>query len=273
MLLLIQKNIERSIPTRSWGWAALFVTALYALAVFQDYIEAKLKLFQFYWSESLLYNTYLFFFIPLLFAGIILSERHTSKKLLVSVGILLLFGAVCTFVHIYLFAGVFIWASELLYPIPHRFETILKSAISSYTYPTLFLYVLTPLAFRYLKKTKAAVQAVPSKAYSKVLTVRQGIRIITLQTQTIEAVTANRPYSEIAVADKTYLHNASLKTLMETLDPTVFIRVHRSALVNKHHIVLLHSRKNGDYDAVLRNGKTVRFSRHYRQNWHSLIPH
>jgi two-component system LytT family response regulator len=57
------------------------------------------------------------------------------------------------------------------------------------------------------------------------------------------------------------------------LNSQIFLRVHRSAIVNKNHITELKSRKNGDYDGVLTNGQSVRFSRHYRQNWSELLNH
>ncbi len=272
-MLLNRRTISSAENHTGKGLALLLFAALYAMAIFQDYIEAQLKLFQFYWSESMLYNTYLFFFIPMLWAGSVLSKRYTPHTLRTSVAVALLFGVACTFLHLYLFAQVFVWASELLYPIPHRFTTILHSATSSYTYPTLFVYVLTPIALRSFNGIRTDTKAMVFKTYSDLLSIRQGRRIVPVPVSTILAITASRPYSEIAVADKTYLHNASLKKLMEALDPTIFIRVHRSALVNKHHIAMLHSRKNGDYDAVLTNGQTLRFSRHYRQNWDALIIH
>jgi DNA-binding LytR/AlgR family response regulator len=64
-----------------------------------------------------------------------------------------------------------------------------------------------------------------------------------------------------------------LKKLERLLDPQVFIRVHRSAIINKNHITELKSRKNGDYDGIVTSGQTIRFSRHYRQNWNTLLNH
>jgi len=70
-----------------------------------------------------------------------------------------------------------------------------------------------------------------------------------------------------------FLHSESLKKIEKLLDAQVFLRVHRSTIVNKNYITELKSRKNGDYDGILTNGESVRFSRHYRQNWNKLLNH
>ena len=69
------------------------------------------------------------------------------------------------------------------------------------------------------------------------------------------------------------LHDESLKKLENVLDSQTFLRIHRSVIVNKNHITELKSRKNGDYDGILTNGQSIRFSRHYRQNWSELLNH
>ena len=73
--------------------------------------------------------------------------------------------------------------------------------------------------------------------------------------------------------NQNFLHDESLKKLEGLLDSQIFLRVHRSVIINKHHITEIKSRKNGDYDGILSNGQSVRFSRHYRQNWDELLNH
>ncbi len=100
--------------------------------------------------------------------------------------------------------------------------------------------------------------------------VRKGSNRIPIKVEHIQSIVANKPYTEITANCTKYLHSGTLKKFESTLDPKTFIRVHRSVLVNKLHIVGLKSRGNGDYDATLTDGGSVRFSRHYRKYWGPL---
>src|SRR5690348_17660378 len=44
-------------------------------------------------------------------------------------------------------------------------------------------------------------------------------------------ISASGPYAELHVADKTYAVRERMQTLEEQLDPSVFFRIHRSAIV------------------------------------------
>jgi two-component system LytT family response regulator len=107
----------------------------------------------------------------------------------------------------------------------------------------------------------------------KFIAVKNGTRITKLNVSTVLSIQADRPYTAIFSINQKFLHDESLKKLEELLDPDIFIRVHRSAIVNKNHVTEISSRKNGDYDAILTNQHSVRLSRHYRQNWNALLNH
>ena len=71
--------------------------------------------------------------------------------------------------------------------------------------------------------------------------------------------------------EKKYLDNRTLKEFENILSNNNFVRVHRSTIINKMFVKELKSRQNGDYDCMLKSGKIVRFSRHYRTNWGDLL--
>jgi two-component system LytT family response regulator len=73
------------------------------------------------------------------------------------------------------------------------------------------------------------------------------------------------------VHHKRYFDSRTLKDFEDLLNPEFFLRVHRSSMVNTAYVKALTSRQNGDYDALLENGQTVRLSRHYRENWQQLL--
>ena len=98
-----------------------------------------------------------------------------------------------------------------------------------------------------------------------------GSKLITVPTATIQFIATDKPYSVVHTADQKFMDAKSLKEFETELDPKIFLRVHRSTILNARCIKELKSRSNGDYDATLKNGQTFRLSRHYRSNWQQLL--
>jgi two-component system LytT family response regulator len=77
----------------------------------------------------------------------------------------------------------------------------------------------------------------------------------------IDSITASGPYAELHVGDKTYAVRERMQTLEEQLDPEVFFRVHRSAIVRLDRIDALLHRPGGDYAVRLKDGTELDVSR------------
>jgi len=71
-------------------------------------------------------------------------------------------------------------------------------------------------------------------------------------------------YVNLHVAGKEWLYRATLNQLTARLDPTRFIRIHRSAMVNIDSIVRLEPVSHGEFDVILKDGRQTRVSRTYR---------
>lgn len=56
----------------------------------------------------------------------------------------------------------------------------------------------------------------------------------------------------------------SLKSIESELDPVCFVRIHRSTIVNKHHIQKLRAFPSGDGELILANGEQLRYSRTFK---------
>ena len=89
--------------------------------------------------------------------------------------------------------------------------------------------------------------------------------------EAIEMIVTDKPYTVLLTDKQNFFDNRTLKDFETMLDSDLFLRVNRSTIINRNSVEELISRKNGDYDALLRNGKTVRLSRHYRMNWKNLL--
>lgn len=255
-----------SLVSKIGKMALYLVIVIFVLAVLQDYIYSELQNTGFYLAESLLYNTFWIFFIPLTIFIIQLikkiNPRQKWRKIAFNIGV----GIVFPFLHILLFASFFVLISNWLFTPAHRFANTFNSALSNQLYLTVLWYVICPLIYTSKSKPNNL-----SNHYLEKIKLKIGSKIITIPVSSIQLISTDKPYAILYTKDQKYLDNKSLKEFETTLDPSVFLRVHRSAIINTTFIEELKSRNNGDYDAKLENGQRIRLSRHYRNNWHQLL--
>ena len=81
----------------------------------------------------------------------------------------------------------------------------------------------------------------------------------------IDYITASGPYAELHVGDRTFAIRERMQTLEERLDPAVFFRIHRSAIVRLDRIDTLLHRPGGDYAVRLKDGTELDVSRARRE--------
>ncbi|RKE94680.1 two-component system LytT family response regulator [Ichthyenterobacterium magnum] len=244
----------------------IIVVFVFLLAVLQDYIYSRIQNTGFYLSESSLYNTFWIFFIPLtIYANRlikIVNPKNKFTKLPLSFGVGLFF----SFLHIILFASLYVLVSSLIFTPTHRFSNIFYSALSNQLHIALLWYIIFPTIYMSKHKSTHIKKHYPDKIKLKI-----GSKILNVSSSTIQFISTDKPYSIIHTNDKKILDNKSLKEFETNLDPSVFLRVHRSSIINANYVKELKSRNNGDYDATLQSGKVIRLSRHFRNNWKQLI--
>lgn len=244
----------------------LIVVLVFLLAVLQDYIYSRIQNTGFYLSESSLYNTFWIFFVPLTILINRLIKIINPKNRLVKLPFNLGIGITFSFLHLVFFASLFVLISSLVFTPTHRFSNIFNSAFSNQFYIALLWYTIFPAI--YISKYKPTYS---KKPYSDKIKLKIGSKILSVSTSTIQCITTDKPYSIVHANDKKFLDNKSLKEFETVLDPTFFLRVHRSSIVNATFVKELKSRNNGDYDATLKNGQVIRLSRHFRNNWKQFI--
>lgn len=81
----------------------------------------------------------------------------------------------------------------------------------------------------------------------------------------IEYITADGPYAELHVGERTLALRERMHTLEERLDPEVFFRIHRSAIVRLDRVEAILRRAGGDYAVRLKNGTELSLSRARRE--------
>lgn len=97
------------------------------------------------------------------------------------------------------------------------------------------------------------------------LVVRDGARVTVVPACDIDWIEAEDYYAGIHVGARVHLLREALRDLEQRLDPSQFIRLHRSALVNVARIRELRSLPHGEAEVVLRDGTRLPVSRGRRR--------
>lgn len=80
----------------------------------------------------------------------------------------------------------------------------------------------------------------------------------------IEWIESAGVYVTVHLANRAFLHRASMREMSAGLDPRRFIRVHRSAIVQLDCVLQLEPLSHGEFEVVLKSGARTRISRSYR---------
>lgn len=103
------------------------------------------------------------------------------------------------------------------------------------------------------------------------LIARLGERLVVTPATAIDWIEAKGDYVQIHCGKETSLVRKSMKELESELDGNLFVRVHRSTIVNVDRIRELHRMFHGDFGIVLRDGTKVTLSRRYRSRFEQIV--
>ncbi len=107
-------------------------------------------------------------------------------------------------------------------------------------------------------------------AYPERVLVQRNKKHITVAVESIQWIEAFGDYSKLHVNGQSYLSNFGITALEEKLDPAIFVRVHRSSIINLNSVKELY-RYGKSYDVLMLNGDKVRVSRGYMDNIKKLM--
>jgi two-component system LytT family response regulator len=95
--------------------------------------------------------------------------------------------------------------------------------------------------------------------------------VVFLDPDEIDWIEAAANYVKINVGKDSYLLREGIGRISEALGPELFVRVHRSIIINTSKLKELLPCDSSEYIAVLRNGKQLPCSRSYRTQLQRLI--
>lgn len=244
----------------------LLIASFVLITVIEDFIKASFNNSSFYISEALMFSSFWWIFIPFMYGQYLLvkiefSNSYYFKALLILIPILL---HLCAFPFL-------VWViSELFYY--HTFEIIqtLQYTLSEQLFKLILLYSIPIFVYQLLKakaqitKTDLVIDGqIAEPSFITSILVSEGDQRKCITVSTILYFTANTPYINIYLNGKKYLKSETLKSISEKLNSQVFIRVHKSTIVNVEHVQSYTSRLNGDYDLIMSDGAELRVSRNF----------
>ncbi|MEM6514821.1 MAG: LytTR family DNA-binding domain-containing protein [Bacteroidota bacterium] len=106
--------------------------------------------------------------------------------------------------------------------------------------------------------------------YPERILVQSQNKLVTVALDDVIWIEAYGDYSKLVTKKKIFVSNYGISTLEEKLNPTAFIRVHRSSIINLSKVKEL-NKYTKSYDVSMINGDVVRVSRGYMENIKKLM--
>jgi DNA-binding LytR/AlgR family response regulator len=135
-------------------------------------------------------------------------------------------------------------------------------------------YLLKPVAAdrlaraveRVVERRSAKAPAAAKNDYTQEFWVPYRSELIRVAALDIERIDAERDYMRLNLGQRSYLLHQTIGALETRLDPTQFIRLHRSVIVRRDRIKALGHDRGGAWYAELVDGEQVRIGRTYLAN-------
>jgi len=103
------------------------------------------------------------------------------------------------------------------------------------------------------------------------LVVKSAGQVLFLKPEEIDWIEAADYYACLHVGARSHLLRRSMAELEQDLDPKVFCRIHRSAIVNLERVKGLELGGDGEHEVALENGARLRMSRRYQKQLQSRL--
>jgi two-component system LytT family response regulator len=100
--------------------------------------------------------------------------------------------------------------------------------------------------------------------YTRRFVVRDRRRFLFVKAADVDWFTSAANYVELHTAGHAHLIRMTMGELEEKLDPSQFVRIHRSTIVNIDHVKEVRSHEHDEYMVMLLDGTALRMGRNYR---------
>jgi two-component system LytT family response regulator len=107
--------------------------------------------------------------------------------------------------------------------------------------------------------------------YLKRMAVQSAGKTSFLGVEDVDWIRAAENYVELHVAQANHLLHVAMNTLEKCLDPEVFVRIHRSLIVNLRRVKEIRPASHGECVLLLHNGVRLQSGRTYHERIKALI--
>ncbi len=108
-------------------------------------------------------------------------------------------------------------------------------------------------------------------SFLKRISVRTGSRIHFINVEDIDWIEADNQYVKIHTGPKHQVHRQPLSELESLLDPSQFVRIHRSTIVNVDRITSLEPHFRGDYVISLQDNTKLKLAKSRKETLRQLM--
>ena len=101
--------------------------------------------------------------------------------------------------------------------------------------------------------------------------IRAGGRLRMLPAREVDSIESAANYARLHVRNAEFLIRETITSLSESLDPELFVRIHRRTIVNISRILEIEPWFSGDALIVLKDGRKLRLSRSYHRTFYDAL--
>ena len=135
----------------------------------------------------------------------------------------------------------------------------------AHTHRSRLLKFICELTGKELTLDKALVEADKDEPrFPRRLAIQDGRQTNCVDVDSIDWVDAAGDYMCVHVNGEIFVLRGTMKRLEELLDPAMFVRIHRSAIVNRNRVKALRPHRNGEYFLKLDCNHELKLSRKYK---------
>jgi two-component system LytT family response regulator len=120
-----------------------------------------------------------------------------------------------------------------------------------------------------LQALLASIQT--EKRYLARLSIKTGGRILFLSVDEIDWIEAADNYVLLHAGRDSHMLHTTMNSLEDRLDPSAFLRIHRSTIVNLQRVKEMHPMFHGEYRVILKDGTELASARSYRSKLQRLL--
>lgn len=245
------------------AWLATALLLLMGITLGIDFLFAQFQNSGFYLSESLLFSAYWLLFLPLLNVQWKLAKQ-TSK-----IGYQVALTLLAIAAHLFLYPALVWFLSGCFFDHTFAYRQTFDYGLTAYFIKTMLIYGLSALIIAKPKNNASGYPVIAAKQdgvedfLTSLLVSDKNNTKTAIATHSILYFSASPPYVALHQPSKKYLYSGTLKGLEARLDSRLFLRIHKSYIVNMASVVSYQSRLNGDFDLTLTDDTVLRVSRHY----------